>query len=80
LLRAGFTLQVADVEEIEFLYANPLKLLHELRDAGETNAVLGRSGKFAPGELFPAALSAMPMQDSRYAVMLRMAVMTGWAS
>jgi NADH dehydrogenase [ubiquinone] 1 alpha subcomplex assembly factor 5 len=80
LQRAGFALPVADVEDIEFLYANPLKLLHELRDAGETNAVLGRSAKFAPRGLFPAALGAMPRQDGRYAVTLRMAVMTGWAS
>jgi NADH dehydrogenase [ubiquinone] 1 alpha subcomplex assembly factor 5 len=80
LQRAGFALPVADVEDIEFLYANPLRLLHELRDAGETNAVLGRSRKFAPRALFPAALSTLPMRDDRYSVTLRMAVMTGWAS
>ena len=80
LQRAGFALPVADVEDIELSYANPLRLLHELRDAGETNAVLARSGKFAPKELFPAALGAMPMRNGRHTVMLRMAVMTGWAS
>jgi NADH dehydrogenase [ubiquinone] 1 alpha subcomplex assembly factor 5 len=78
--RAGFALPVADVEDIELLYASPLRLLHELRDAGETNAVLGRSRKFTPRGLFPAALSTLPMQNGRYAVMLRMAIMTGWAS
>jgi NADH dehydrogenase [ubiquinone] 1 alpha subcomplex assembly factor 5 len=80
LQRAGFSLPVADVAEIEFLYANPLALLHELRDAGETNAVLARSRKFAPRPLFAAALSTLPMRDGRYAVPLRMAIMTGWAS
>ncbi len=79
LQRAGFSLPVADVEDIEFLYANPLALLHELRDAGETNAVLARSRKFAPRDLFPAALGALPTRDGRYTVLLRMAIMTGWA-
>jgi NADH dehydrogenase [ubiquinone] 1 alpha subcomplex assembly factor 5 len=80
LQRAGFALPVADVEEIEFLYAEPLALLRELRDAGETNAVAARSKKFAPRGLFPAALGALPMRNGRYLAKLRMAVMTGWAS
>jgi SAM-dependent methyltransferase len=42
LQRAGFLLPVADVEEIEFLYAKPLDLLYDLRAAGETNAVTVR--------------------------------------
>ncbi len=65
LQRAGFALPVADVEDIEFLYANPLALLHELRDAGETNAVLARSKKFARRDLFPAALARLPMRGER---------------
>ena len=80
LQRAGFSLPVADVAEIEFLYANPLALLHELRDAGETNAVLARSRKFVARSLFPAALGQLPMREGRYEVQLRMAIMTGWAS
>ncbi len=80
LARAGFALPVADVEDISLLYANPLALLHELRDAGETNAVLARSRKFTPRALFPAALSALPMRANRFEVTLRMAVLTGWAS
>ncbi len=80
LQRAGFALPVADVEEIEFLYASPLALLHELRDAGETNAVAARSRRFAPRALFPAALGRLEMRDGRFPFMLRMAVLTGWAS
>ena len=80
LQRAGFALPVADVEDISLLYANPLALLHELRDAGETNAVLARSRIFPPRALFPAALSALPMRADRFEVTLRMAVLTGWAS
>ncbi|GLR67347.1 SAM-dependent methyltransferase [Acidocella aquatica] len=80
LQRAGFALPVADVEDINFLYANPLALLHELRDAGETNAVLARSRKFTPRALFLTALAALPMRADRYEVTLRMAVLTGWSS
>ncbi len=80
LQRAGFSLPVADVEDIEFLYANPLELLHELRDAGETNALRARSRKFAPQSLFPAALSRLQLRDGRVTAVLRMAVLTGWAS
>ena len=80
LQRAGFAHPVADVEELTFLYANPLDLLHELRDAGETNALLDRQRHTPPRTLFPAALAALPMQDGRMAATLRMAILTGWAS
>ncbi|MBU6418321.1 MAG: methyltransferase domain-containing protein [Proteobacteria bacterium] len=80
LQRAGFTHPVADLEELDFLYANPLTLLHELRDAGETNALAGRSRVIVPRALFPAALAALPQEQGRMAVKLQMAVLTGWAS
>ena len=80
LQRAGFTLPVADVEELTFLYANPLALLHELRDAGETNALAQRSRKTPPRALFPAALAALPQEQGRTKAVLRMAVLTGWAA
>jgi NADH dehydrogenase [ubiquinone] 1 alpha subcomplex assembly factor 5 len=80
LQRAGFTHPVTDIEELNFLYANPLALLHELRDAGETNALHGRSRTIPPRALFPAALAALPREDGRMAVKLCMAVLTGWAS
>jgi SAM-dependent methyltransferase len=79
LQRAGFALPVADVEEIELLYARPLDLLHELRAAGETNAVIARSRVMPPRALFAAALGAMPRREGRVAATLRLAVMTGWA-
>jgi len=80
LQRAGFVHPVADVEEITFLYANPLDLLHELRDAGESNALLDRQRRTPPQGLFPAALAALPVQDGRAKATLRMAILTGWAS
>jgi len=80
LQRAGFSAPVADCDEIEFLYANPLALLHDLRAAGETNAVLARAKTIPPKPLFPAALAALPQREGRAIAMLRLAIMTGWAS
>ncbi len=80
LQRAGFSLPVADAETIEFLYADKLRLLHDLRAAGETNAVLARSKKIPARDLFPAALAALPIRDGRAIATLRLAIMTGWGS
>jgi NADH dehydrogenase [ubiquinone] 1 alpha subcomplex assembly factor 5 len=79
LQRAGFTLPVADMEEIRLLYADPFALLGDLRAAGETNAVLQRARTGPPRGVFPAALARLPTEAGRTAVTLRMAVMTGWA-
>jgi SAM-dependent methyltransferase len=79
LQRAGFTLPVADVEDIRLLYADPFALLTDLRAAGEANAVRHRSRSVPARSLFPAALGCLPMDGDRVAVTLRMAVMTGWA-
>jgi SAM-dependent methyltransferase len=79
LQRAGFSLPVADVEDIRLLYADTLALLRDLRASGETNALLERDTRIPSRELFPAALAALPQQDGRTAVTLRLAVMTGWA-
>jgi NADH dehydrogenase [ubiquinone] 1 alpha subcomplex assembly factor 5 len=79
LQRAGFTLPVADVEDIRLLYANPFALLTDLRAAGETNAIRERSRSVPNRALFPAALARVPADGDRIGVSLRMAVMTGWA-
>ena len=79
LQRAGFALPVADADTITLLYANPLALLHDLRAAGETNAVTLRSRRPPPRALFPAALAALPQQDGRTPATLRLAMLTGWA-
>jgi SAM-dependent methyltransferase len=79
LQRAGFALPVADAEEMEIRYAAPLALLHDLRAAGEANAVAERDRRIPPRTLFPAALAAMPQAEGRVVARLRMVVMTGWA-
>jgi len=79
LQRAGFALPVADVEEIKLLYAAPLRLLLDLRAAGEANAVALRDRRPPPRALFAHALASLPQQDGRTVATLRLAIMTGWA-
>lgn len=79
LQRAGFALPVADVETLRLAYADPLALLRDLQAAGEANAIALRDRRPAPRALFPAALAALPREDGRVPVTLRLAVMTGWA-
>jgi SAM-dependent methyltransferase len=79
LQRAGFALPVADADEMVLLYADPLAMLRDLRDAGETNAVALRSRRTPHRALFPAALAALPQESRRPALRLRLAFMTGWA-
>jgi SAM-dependent methyltransferase len=79
LQRAGFALPVADVEDIDFLYADPLALLRDLRAAGETNAVRLRDKRIPPRALFAAALAAMPTAEGRTRERLRLAYLTGWS-
>lgn len=80
LQRAGFAAPVVDQEEIVVRYADPLRLLRDLRAAGETNAVRARSRTVAPAALFPSALAAMRAEDGRIPVTMRLAMMTGWAA
>jgi NADH dehydrogenase [ubiquinone] 1 alpha subcomplex assembly factor 5 len=80
LQRAGFAAPVVDVEQIVVRYAEPLRLMRDLRAAGETNAVRARGRGTAPAALFPAALAAMREEDGRVPVTLRLAMMTGWAA
>jgi NADH dehydrogenase [ubiquinone] 1 alpha subcomplex assembly factor 5 len=80
LQRAGFAMPVADQEEIRLLYANPMRLLEDLRAGGETNALLERARAIPPRALFPLALSRLQQQDGRIPVTLRLAMLTGWSS
>jgi NADH dehydrogenase [ubiquinone] 1 alpha subcomplex assembly factor 5 len=42
LSRAGFTLLTVDVDEVKVAYPSMWELLEDLRDMGESNAVIGR--------------------------------------
>jgi SAM-dependent methyltransferase len=79
LQRAGFALPVADAEEITLLYANPEALLRDLRAAGESNALALRERRIVSAAMFGAALSALPRENGKTKISLRMAMLTGWA-
>ncbi|MBS0561496.1 MAG: methyltransferase domain-containing protein [Proteobacteria bacterium] len=78
LQRAGFSLPVADLDEIDLAYADPLTLLRDLRAAGETNALRERDRRIPHRALFPMALAALPEREGRVPVRLRIAMLTGW--
>ena len=81
LQRAGFTSPVADQEEIELLYGNPLALLRDLQAAGERNAISQRSRQIPPAALFPTALMRIPVSAAeRMRVTLKIGLMTAWSS
>ena len=42
--RAGFTLLTVDVDEVKVSYPSMWELMDDLRDMGESNAVVGRYG------------------------------------
>ncbi|MFC4165959.1 methyltransferase domain-containing protein [Teichococcus aestuarii] len=80
LQRAGFALPVADRETLPLRYRTPLALLHDLRAAGEGNAVLARDPRIPPRALFPMALAALrPDAEGTLPMPLEMLVLTGWA-
>ncbi len=79
LQRAGFAAPVADLDTIRLAYADPLALLHDLRAAGETNAVRLRERRTPPRALFAAALASLPAQGEKIPIELSMAMLTGWA-
>ncbi|AHJ62372.1 Biotin synthesis protein bioC [Granulibacter bethesdensis] len=79
LQRAGFALPVADQDEVTLLYKTPMALLHDLRAAGETNAVRLRDRSIPPFSLFPLALSHLTQEGQPHMqARLRLAMLTGW--
>ena len=40
--RAGFTLLTVDVDEVKVVYPSMWELIEDLRDMGESNAIIGR--------------------------------------
>jgi NADH dehydrogenase [ubiquinone] 1 alpha subcomplex assembly factor 5 len=80
LQRAGFAMPVADVEEVRLAYTDPLNLLHDLRHAGEANAVTLRDRRIPPRALFADGLARLPTDAHGHVpVTLRLAMLTGWA-
>ncbi|BBK39549.1 SAM-dependent methyltransferase [Allostella sp. ATCC 35155] len=83
LQRAGFALPVVDTDRITVTYGDPIRLMHDLRGMGETNAVvLRRRGGTRRGTLLRAAeLYAERFADGegRIRATFEVITMTGWA-
>ncbi len=78
--RAGYALPVVDLEELRLLYADPMQLLRDLREAGEGSALIARDRRVPPRTLFPLALAELPAEsEGRVRASLRLAMLTGWA-
>lgn len=83
LQRAGFALPVADLDRITVTYETPVKLLHDLRDMGESNAVRERArGLARRNVLFRAAAlyqERYGMADGRVPASFEVIYLHGWA-
>ncbi len=83
LQRAGFALPVADMDEITVSYADPVKLMTDLRGMGEANAVATRSLNFtSPATLLGAAAHYRDVfedSDGRVPATFQVIFLTAWA-
>ncbi|WP_043743852.1 methyltransferase domain-containing protein [Paramagnetospirillum magneticum] len=83
LQRAGFTLPVADADTVPVSYADPMRLMADLRGMGETNAVAEqRKGLTRRATLLRAIAlyqERFAGPDGRLPATFQVLTMTGWA-
>lgn len=83
LQRAGFALPVADSVVRTVSYGTLPRLLRDLRDMGEGNALAARNRRFAPRRLFAEAeriyRDAFATDDGRLPATFELIGLTGWA-
>lgn len=81
--RAGFALPVADSITRQVSYADPLRLMHDLRAMGEANAMTARPRHFTRrAVLLDAAAryaAAFGTEDGRIPATFEIITLTGWA-
>ncbi len=84
LQRAEFALPVVDREQIIVNYSHPLKLMHDLRSMGQTNALLQRSKKMLRRSTITHAcdyyLDHFPANGSGVKATFDLLTLTGWKS
>lgn len=81
LQRAGFALPVADAETISVTYADPFRLMAELRGMGETNAVAERRKRLTRRATLLAAVEAYAraaQPDGRLPASFEVIWLTAW--
>jgi len=83
LQRAGFALPVVDSDRIETTYADAFALMRDLRDMGETNAVVLRRRSFTPRAVLARAAaiyqSRFAGSDGRIRATFEIVTLTAWA-
>jgi len=83
LLRAGFSLPVADMESISVSYPDPFKLMADLRGMGESNAVIEARKGFTSRQLMMQAaqryVSEFGDDDNRIPATFQVITLTAWA-
>ncbi|WP_120499439.1 SAM-dependent methyltransferase [Roseovarius sp. EL26] len=83
LQRAGFALPVADVVPLTATYETPLKLMHDLRQMGENNAMTARPRRFMRRGVLDRAIKiyseTFQTPDGRIPASFELMVLTGWA-
>lgn len=79
LQRAGFALPVVDSDDIRVSYAEPMRLLADLRGMGESNAVAAQRKGFTRRATLASALARYPFdEESRRPATFHVLTMTGW--
>jgi SAM-dependent methyltransferase len=83
LQRAGFTLPVADVDQVRVTYAHPLELVRDLRAMGEANILIERARRPLSrrvlqrmSEIYAARF---PAEGGRVVASFDILTLTGWA-
>lgn len=83
LQRAGFALPVADTDTIAVSYADPLRLISDLRGMGEGNAVIERRRTLSRRSTLMEAMAryraACSDSDGRVPATFQIVYLTGWA-
>ena len=83
LQRAGFTLPVADSDNVALTYGDPMRLMADLRGMGETNAVAEQRKTMTRRATLLAAMDTyqqvFAQDDGRLPVTVELLTMTGWA-
>jgi SAM-dependent methyltransferase len=80
LQRAGFALPVSDTDTHKVRYADPLRLMHELKRFGAANPMAERPPRLITPNHMAAAIAAYPADaDGRVTATLELIWMSGWA-
>lgn len=83
LQRAGFSLPVVDSEIAHVTYANALRLMHDIRNMGEGNAIAARDKRYAGRDFFAHLATQYqalyPAGHDRIEASFEMIFLLGWS-